>query len=197
LLAALFLALTPISVAVDRSNNTDSCLVLVLLLAAWALTKAAESQRAGFLMLSMALVGVGFNVKMGAALILVPALAATYFIAARSISPARRISNLAASGVLLVAVSLSWMAIYDLVPSDSRPYAGSTKGNSMLELALVHNGLSRFTGHSDAQHGPADPDEQGVDKTGADTQVERPHLWDESPVGLARLFRAHQAAQAG
>ena len=34
LLAALFLALTPISVAVDRSNNTESCLVLVLLLAA-------------------------------------------------------------------------------------------------------------------------------------------------------------------
>src|SRR4029077_18087214 len=34
-LAALFLALTPVSVAVDRSSNTESCLVLVLLLAAW------------------------------------------------------------------------------------------------------------------------------------------------------------------
>src|SRR5262245_42725733 len=32
LLAALFLAITPISVAVDRSTNTESCLVLVLLL---------------------------------------------------------------------------------------------------------------------------------------------------------------------
>ncbi|MFX5991215.1 glycosyltransferase family 39 protein, partial [Acinetobacter baumannii] len=31
LAAALFLAMTPISVAVDRSSNTDSCLVLVLL----------------------------------------------------------------------------------------------------------------------------------------------------------------------
>jgi 4-amino-4-deoxy-L-arabinose transferase-like glycosyltransferase len=39
LLAALFLALTPVSVAVDRSNNTESCLVLVLLLAAWALIR--------------------------------------------------------------------------------------------------------------------------------------------------------------
>ena len=36
LLAALFLAITPVSVAIDRSSNTDSCLVLVLLLAAWA-----------------------------------------------------------------------------------------------------------------------------------------------------------------
>ena len=34
LLAALFLALTPVSVAVDRSTNTESCLVLVLLLSA-------------------------------------------------------------------------------------------------------------------------------------------------------------------
>jgi Dolichyl-phosphate-mannose-protein mannosyltransferase len=36
LLAALFLAVTPISVAIDRSNNTDSALVLGLLAAAWA-----------------------------------------------------------------------------------------------------------------------------------------------------------------
>ncbi|HXJ78445.1 MAG TPA: glycosyltransferase family 39 protein [Candidatus Methylomirabilis sp.] len=34
LLAGLFLAITPISVATDRSGNTDSCLVLVLALAA-------------------------------------------------------------------------------------------------------------------------------------------------------------------
>ena len=37
LLGALVLALTPISVVIDRSSNTDSCLVLVLLLAGWAL----------------------------------------------------------------------------------------------------------------------------------------------------------------
>jgi len=49
LLAALFLALTPVNVAIDRSSNTDSCLVLVLLLATWALTRAVEqgSRRAG------------------------------------------------------------------------------------------------------------------------------------------------------
>jgi len=42
LMAALFLAVTPVSVAIDRSNNTDSCLVLILLLAAWALIRATE-----------------------------------------------------------------------------------------------------------------------------------------------------------
>jgi 4-amino-4-deoxy-L-arabinose transferase-like glycosyltransferase len=45
LLSALFLALNPVSAAVDRSNNTESCLVLVLLLAAWALIRAVETGR--------------------------------------------------------------------------------------------------------------------------------------------------------
>jgi 4-amino-4-deoxy-L-arabinose transferase-like glycosyltransferase len=52
LLAGLFLAVTPVSVAVDRSSNTDTCLVLALLLAAWALTRAAEDGRRRFLLLS-------------------------------------------------------------------------------------------------------------------------------------------------
>ena len=56
LLATLFLALTPVSVAVDRSSNTDSCLVLVLLLAAWALIGAAERGSWRLLLLAAALV---------------------------------------------------------------------------------------------------------------------------------------------
>jgi 4-amino-4-deoxy-L-arabinose transferase-like glycosyltransferase len=36
LIAALVLAITPISVAVDRNNTIDSTLILTLLLAAWA-----------------------------------------------------------------------------------------------------------------------------------------------------------------
>src|SRR5262245_55184152 len=55
LLAALFLALTPVSVAIDRSSNTDSCLVLVLLLAAGALTLAAERGSLALLALAMGL----------------------------------------------------------------------------------------------------------------------------------------------
>jgi 4-amino-4-deoxy-L-arabinose transferase-like glycosyltransferase len=64
LLAGLALAIMPVSVAVDRSNYADSCLVLVLLLASWALTVAAERGRLAPLSMSAALVGVGFNTKM-------------------------------------------------------------------------------------------------------------------------------------
>src|SRR6267142_4993415 len=82
LLAALFLALTPVSVAIDRSSNTDSCLVLVLLLAAWALTLAAERGSLPLLALAVALVGLGFNVKMLAAFVVLPAFALVYALGA-------------------------------------------------------------------------------------------------------------------
>ena len=98
MLATLFLALTPISVAIDRSSNTDSCLVLVLLLAAWALTRATEVERWRLLLLSMALVGVGFNVKMLAAFVVLPTFAGIYCVGA-PIAWRRRLSHLATASM--------------------------------------------------------------------------------------------------
>ncbi|HZE35578.1 MAG TPA: glycosyltransferase family 39 protein, partial [Candidatus Eisenbacteria bacterium] len=82
LLAGLFLAVMPVSVATDRSNNTESCLVLVLLLAAWALLVAAEGGSRWLLMLSAALISLGFNVKMLAAFVVLPAFALVYALGA-------------------------------------------------------------------------------------------------------------------
>jgi 4-amino-4-deoxy-L-arabinose transferase-like glycosyltransferase len=76
--AALSLALSPINVAVDRSNNTESCLILVLLAAVWLGTRAAETGRLATFCAAMAAIGIGFNVKMGAALVLAPVLALTF-----------------------------------------------------------------------------------------------------------------------
>ena len=83
LFAALFLALTPIAVAVDRSNNTDTGLVLTLLLAAWALTRAIETGRARFLLLAAGLVGIGFNVKMLVAFGVLPVFTLLYLVCAQ------------------------------------------------------------------------------------------------------------------
>ena len=74
-IAALSLALSPVNVAVDRSNNTESCLILVLLAGAWLGIRAAETCRLAMLCAAMAPIGIGFNVKMGAALVLAPVLA--------------------------------------------------------------------------------------------------------------------------
>jgi len=143
LLAALFLALTPISVAVDRSDNTDSCLVLLLLLASWPLIVAAERASTGLLLLAAALIGLAFNTKMLAALVVVPGFLAVYLCGAPVAWP-RRLVDAGLAGIVLAAVSLSWIAFYDLTPAASRPYAGSSQTNSMLELAVGHNGIDRL-----------------------------------------------------
>jgi len=143
LLAALFLAVTPVSVAMDRGGGTDSCLILVLLLAAWALTHAVESGSRRFWLLSMGLVGVGFNVKMMEALGVVPVFMASYY-AGAPIGRRRKLGALAMGAVALAVVSLSWPLVYDLTPADSRPFVGSSTHNSMLELAAAYNGIDRF-----------------------------------------------------
>ena len=143
LLAALFLAVMPVSVAIDRSSNTDSCLVLVLLLAAWALMRAVETGRPALLVLAMALIGVGFNVKMLAAFVVLPTFALVYFLGAPR--PAwRRVGDLAVAGLVLLVVSLSWVVAYDLTPPERRPYAGTSDRNSMLELVVGPYGMGRF-----------------------------------------------------
>lgn len=201
LVAALLLALTPACVAVDRSNNTDSCLILVLLLAFWVSVRAAQTASARMLALGMALVGVGFNVKMGVALALVPTLALVYMLGARATPPGRRLLHLAGATLVLLAVSLSWVTLFDLTPASQRPYAGSTRHNSMLELALLHNGIERFAPihdavapAGDAPGGTAASPAAAADARSTPEASPAP-LWDHTPVGPGRLAVPHLAGQ--
>lgn len=143
LLATLILAVTPISVAVDRTNNTDSLLVLVMLLATWPLMLAAEQGRRGLLLASALLFGIAFNVKMLAALLILPAGALLYLCAAPIRWP-RRIGDLLLAGGVLATVALSWPLLVEATPPDARPYVDSTQRNSVLELAVDHNAIDRF-----------------------------------------------------
>lgn len=145
LLSSLVLACTPIFVAVVRTNNVDSILIMTLLVATWSLMKAVEKQKIRWLLLSFFLVGIGFNIKMLQAYMVLPAFYLFYFIAAKSKWTKRMVQLIAATVVLLV-VSLSWATIVDMVPKDKRPYIGSSQTNSVLELALGYNGISRLTG---------------------------------------------------
>src|SRR5205814_6425571 len=67
LLAALALAISPISVLTNRNNTIDSTLVLVMLLRACAVLRAAESGKLRWLLRCVAFVGLGFCVKIGEA----------------------------------------------------------------------------------------------------------------------------------
>src|SRR5579871_135496 len=82
LLAALALAITPISVVTNRNNTIDSTLALALLLGAWAVLKAAETGKLRWLLLSAAFVGLGFNIKMAEAYLVIPAFGVLYLLAA-------------------------------------------------------------------------------------------------------------------
>jgi 4-amino-4-deoxy-L-arabinose transferase-like glycosyltransferase len=136
IIAALLLAIMPIAVAIDRSNNTDPWLILFLLLA----SRVALRGRGLSLVVAMALLGLAFNAKMLAALVCGPALLAGWLLAG-SLDWRQRLGWMTAAAVTLAVVSLSWAVAFDLTPKASRPYAGSSHDNSMLELIVMHNGL--------------------------------------------------------
>ncbi|MBL8102850.1 MAG: glycosyltransferase family 39 protein [Anaerolineales bacterium] len=143
LVAAFVMAITPVFVATNRNNTMDGMLVFFLLLAAWAFIKATESGKLTWLLLGAFIVGLGFNIKMLQAFLPLPAFYALYFFGSKE-GWLRKIINLGIATVLLVAVSLSWAVVVDLVPADSRPYIGSSDNNTVIGLIFGHNGVSRL-----------------------------------------------------
>src|SRR5206468_4388572 len=203
LLAGLFLAVMPVSVATDRSNNTESCLVLVLLLAGWALLAAAERGGRWLLLLSGALISLGFNVKMLAAFVVLPAFALVYILG-EPVRWRRRIADLTLGGLVLITLSLSWAVVYDLTPPGRRPFAGSTKGNSMVELAVEHNGLGRFVrlSRSSVTGSTAPAAVSSGERSSQAVASQAPggrwgRLFVRTPVGPLRLADGQLAGQVG
>ena len=147
LIAALALTLTPVVVAIDRDDNPDTMLTLLLAVGAWGLLESLRSDRhpLRWLMLSAAAFGLAFNTKMLEGFIPLPALAVVYLVAAKGTWRARIGRLLAASGVL-AAIALSWMTIVDLIPKADRPYVGSSANDTVWNLAVGYNGFGRITG---------------------------------------------------
>ncbi len=144
-LASLVMASTPVAVAVSRTNNIDSLLVFTLLLATWMLFRAMREQKLSWFLGALAMIGVGFNIKMLQAYMVVPAFYAFYLLAFKK-SWKKKLAIFAAATAVMVGISLSWAIAVDLVPEVNRPYIGGSQTNSVLELALGYNGLSRLTG---------------------------------------------------
>jgi 4-amino-4-deoxy-L-arabinose transferase-like glycosyltransferase len=145
LLAALFMALTPVLVATSRSNIIDSTLVFFMLLGAWAVSKAVDTGRLRWLILCAVLVGLGFNIKMLEAFLVVPAFGLMYLLGAK-LRWRVKLLHLFLATIVLLSVSLSWAAAVDLTPASQRPWVDSTSTNSELDLALGYNGLERLLG---------------------------------------------------
>ncbi|GHO85300.1 glycosyltransferase family 39 protein [Dictyobacter formicarum] len=181
LLAALALTLTPLSIVTSRNNTIDMLLVCCTLFAAWTLLKATETGHLRWLLVCALLVGLGFNIKMLQAYLVLPAFAITYLVGA----PRRwwtRLLHLLLAGVLLLTVSLSWVAVVDMTPATQRPYVGSTSDNSELSLSMGWNGLTRLLGRMPASN------------VKPSTATKKPIT--ETPAQLAHAREAEAIAQA-
>jgi 4-amino-4-deoxy-L-arabinose transferase-like glycosyltransferase len=156
LLAALMLAVSPVSVVMARYNNPDSLLALLLVGSAWALIRALESGRTRHMLLCGALLGLAFNTKMLEAYLIVPALACTFLLTGAG-PAARRVQQLLAGAGVMLVVSVAWYATMMLIPAGDRPYVGETTDNSWFQLILEANGIKRVTGFAHGGQGSTGP----------------------------------------
>jgi 4-amino-4-deoxy-L-arabinose transferase-like glycosyltransferase len=146
LLAAVILALTPVTVVINRGNNPDTLLVLFLVAAAYALTRAIEGQRK-WLWWCAFFVGCGFLTKMLQAWIIVPALVAAY-LAGTSGPLRRRMLDVLGAGLVLVVSSFWWVALHDWWPG-AKPYMGGSADGSAWDLVFGYNGFGRLSGNGE------------------------------------------------
>lgn len=148
LLAALVMALTPITVAINRDNNPDTLLVLLVVAAAYALTCALAAERASratwWLVGAAALIGCGFMTKMLQAWMLLPVFIAVYLVGRRA-PWGRKALDLVAAAVTVLVTSFWWVAVTALWPSP-KPYIGGSEDGSAWDLIFGYNGFGRIFG---------------------------------------------------
>jgi hypothetical protein len=144
LLAALALAVLPVSVLTARSDTMDSVLAALEVAALWLSWQALQSGRMRWSLLSAAVMGVAFNVKLAEMLIALPALALLWLWAA---APGSRVRVVAATAGTFLAVALSWTAIASLTPASQRPFPIGSANGSIWHVTLVYDGLARLSGH--------------------------------------------------
>ena len=173
LLAGAVLALTPVAALMFRFDNPDALLVLVMVVAAWALLRSVDSGRARWLVVCGAMLGLGFLTKQLQVFLVLPGLALAYLWAAPH-PLGRRIRHLLLGGLALVVAAGWWVALVELVPASMRPYVGGSQDDSFLGLTFGYNGFGRLTG----------------DETGS---VGGGNGWGET--GITRLFGSEMGGQ--
>ncbi len=181
-IAAGIVAITPIFVALSRTNNMDMMLLFLLLCGAKFMLKAAKKQSLPYYMLAMGFIGLGFNVKMLQAYLALPAFIFAYFLGKGKFRT--KLLNTLAVVAVLIVVSFSWAVVVDTIPADERPYVGGSQTNSVVELAIGYNGITRLLGHDNRT------------QDGRQTTDDRPALAD-SDQAPTYTFRQNAVRNAG
>uniref|UniRef100_UPI003D8D0325 ArnT family glycosyltransferase n=1 Tax=Gordonia sp. B7-2 TaxID=3420932 RepID=UPI003D8D0325 len=145
LIAGVILAFTPAAALMFRFNNPDALLVLLMVAAGYALTRAVATNSGRWLALVGVALGFAFLTKMLQGLLVLPAFALAYLLFANN-GWLKRIGHLVMAGVALV-VSAGWFVVVTmLVPASSRPYIGGSTDNTFMDLVWGYNGVGRISG---------------------------------------------------
>ena len=143
LLAAGIFAATPIAASMFGHGMEDGALTMCLVLAADSWQRAVMDARLRSLIWAGVWVGLGFQAKMLQAWMVLPALGIGYLLAA-PVGLGRRLWHLAVAGLVMLAVSLSWIALYTFTPAADRPYVDGSTDNSAIAMVFGYNGVERF-----------------------------------------------------
>lgn len=153
LLAGVALALTPVAVLMFRFNNPDAAMVLLMTAAAYCTVRALERHGARWFALAGVALGLAFLAKMLEGIMVAPALAAAYLVAAPVSVRARVLHLLGAAAAF--AVSAGWFVVLTLLwPASSRPYIAGSTDNNFMNLVLGYNGFARVLGHNHPASAP-------------------------------------------
>ena len=155
LLAGAVLALTPVAALMFRFNNPDAVMVLLMTAAAYCTVRALQQANPKWLALAGVALGFAFLAKMLEGLMVAPALAAAYLVAAPTTLRAR-LRDVGVAAVAFV-VSAGWFVVLTLMwPASSRPYIAGSTDNNFMNLVLGYNGFARVLGRNHMGFGPPD-----------------------------------------
>ncbi|WP_273950674.1 ArnT family glycosyltransferase [Leuconostoc mesenteroides] len=193
-IGSLILTLTPTVVANSRTNNMDAILVFFLLLAVYILQKAVAKKNIWLVIVSFGLIGVGFNIKMLQAFMILPAMLVYYWVAIK-LPWKKKIAWLVVGMASLSIFTVAYPLAVDSVDQSSRPYIGSSQTNSLMELAFGYNGTERLLGQSTGTGG-AFPG-MGSTKKSTGTKKNNGAPSGKKPSGSAPTGKMTRQAQGG
>ncbi len=142
-LAALALAVLPVAVLTSRSDTMDSVMSALLIAALWSAIVAVQTRHVHWTLLSAALVGVAFDVKLAQALVPLPALALMWWAV---VKPRSRPLLMATSGAVLAIVAMAWAFTASLTPLSGRPFPMGSHTGSIFRAMFIFDGIDRLTG---------------------------------------------------
>lgn len=172
LIAGAVLAFTPAAALMFRFNNPDALLVLLMVAAAYALTRAVATNSGRWLALVGVALGFAFLTKMLQGLLILPFFGLAYLLFAKT-GWRKRIAHLIGATAALLVSALWFPMVTMLVPESARPYIGGSTDNTFMDLVFGYNGVGRISGASGGGGGGGGGGGQAGGSFGGSTGLDR------------------------